>query len=232
MKKQSFYLLAGATALTSVSLATSAATQVYVPPSGDAVGNNRAIDREYNSKIRLNALPKEARDMTAADIVAKCLAKSAKGKAAELVGGPMTDDASFKRLSRGLFGRYRTCAPTNDGLPLMLISGALAEELVRLKQPVLRDHTVPADPAAARAFYASSGGLTMDSLGRCLAVYSPGLAYRVLSTTIGTPAEKAALSQLYAETPACGVRATPADIPMGEQRTAVGSGLYHWLQKG
>lgn len=232
MQNRSFYLLAGVTALASASLATSAASQVYVPPSDNAVGNNQAIDREYNSKIRLSALPKEARDMTAADIVAKCLAKSAKGKAAELVGGPMTDDASFKRLSRALFGRYRTCAPSTEGVPLVLISGALAEELVRMKQPALQSRTVPADAASAKAFYATSGGLTIDSLGRCLAVYSPGLAYRVLLTTIGTPAEKEALGQLYAQTPECGVRATPADIPLGEQRTAVSSGLYHWLRKG
>lgn len=197
MRNQSLYLLAGA-ALASISLATPTVAQ-YIPPPAHAVGSNQAIDREYNSKIRLNALPKEAREMTAADIAAKCLAKEARGKAAEMVGGPMTDDAEFKRLSKGLFGRYRTCAPTVEGVPLLLISGALAEELVRLKQPALQPHAVPADPAAAKAFYASSGGLTIDSLARCLAVYSPGLAYRVLATRIGTADEKAALSQLYAE---------------------------------
>ena len=169
--------------------------------------------------------------MAVAKVVAQCLATSAKAKAGELVGGPMTDDPNMKRLSRGLIGRYRACAPKTDGIPLILISGSLAEELVRLKQPALQARTVPADAASAKAFYATSGGLTIDSLGRCLAVYSPGLAYRLLFTGAGTAAESEALGTLYSQTPECGVRATPKDIPMSEQRSAVATGLYHWLQK-
>lgn len=233
MQNPSFNLsaAAAAAALVSVSLAGSAAAQ-YIPPPGHAVGNNQAIDREYNSKIRSNASSKEVAQMSAANAAAKCLASSAKAKAGQLIGGPMTDDPSFKALSRGLFGRYRICAPTTEGIPLVLISGALAEELVRLKQPALQNHAVPADAASAKAFYAASGGITMDSLGRCLAVYSPGLAYRLLFTVAGSATESEALRQLYAETPACGVRATPKDIPMVEQRAAVAAALYHWLHKG
>jgi hypothetical protein len=230
MKNQSFYLLAGAAALVSMNPGTAAA-QPKPPPAGHAISSNQAIDREYNSKIRLNAPAREVASMTAATAAAKCVVKSAKGKAGDLVGGPMTDDPKFKRLSRGLFGRYRACAPTTEGVPLILISGALAEELVRLKQPALQPRSAPADSASAKAFYATSGGITIDSLGRCLAVYSPGLAYRVLFTGAGTAGENEALGQLYAQTPECGVRATPKDIPMSEQRTAVATGLYYWLQK-
>lgn len=218
-------------------MAAGAAAQPQNNASASAVstGNlrvpNANIDREYEAKMRLRGGTKEQKDMISATLSAQCLAKTAKAKAGELVGGPMTDDPSLKRLSRGLFGKYRNCAPTTEGVPLLLISGSLAEELVRLRQPALQSRAVPADPASAKAFYATSGGLTIDSLGRCLAVYSPGLAYRVLSAGVGTPDESQALGQLYAQTPECGVRATPKDIPMSEQRTAVATGLYYWLQK-
>lgn len=233
MKNQSSYLMTGAAALASVSLAATAAhaTQVKVPPKGNAVSNNQAIDREYNSTFRLNAPAREVAKMKAATAAAQCLAKLAKSKAGDLVGGPMTNDSNYKGLSRGLFGRYRPCAPTNEGIPLVLISGALAEELVRLKQPALQSRAAPADAASAKAFYATGGGITVDSLGRCLAVYSPGLAYRVLSAPVGTTAESEALGQLYAQTPECGVRSTPRDIPASEQRSAVATGLYFWLNK-
>jgi hypothetical protein len=193
---------------------------------------NADIDREYESKMRLSGGTKAQKDMATAIDSARCLAKSAKAKAGELVGGPMTDDESLKRLSRGLSGKYRNCAPSTDGVPLILISGALAEELVREKRPALQSRAVPADLASAKAFYATSGGITIDSLGRCLAVYSPGLAYQLLSAGVGSRAESEALRQLYAQTPECGVRATPKDIPMTEQRSAVATGLYYWLQKG
>ena len=192
---------------------------------------NENMNREYEAKMRLTGGTKEQKDMISAAMSGQCLAKTAKHKAGELVGGAMSDDPSLKRLSRALFGKYRNCAPTSEGVPLVLISGALAEELVRMKQPALQARAVPADPASAKAFYATSGGLTIDSLGRCLAVYSPGLAYRLLSAGTGTPSEKEALGTLYAQTPECGVRAVPKDIPLSEQRTAVATGLYYWLQK-
>ncbi len=192
---------------------------------------NHDINREYESNMRLRGGTSELINMAIAVDAARCLVRTAKDKAGALVGGPMTDDPSLKRLSRGLSGKYRNCAPTTEGVPLILISGAVAEELVRIKQPALQSRVAPADPASAQAFYASTGGLTMDRLGRCLAVYSPGLAYQVLSAAIGTPAESEALRQLYAQTPECGVRATPKDIPAVEQRTAVATGLYYWLQK-
>lgn len=220
-----------------LSLAAGATAQPSQGANASAVatssmrGGNADIDSEYEAKMRLQGGTKEQKDMISAALSGKCLAKTAKAKAGELVGGPMTDDPSLKRLSRGLFGKYRNCAPATEGIPLVLISGALAEELVRMRQPALQSRAVPADAASAKAFYATSGGLTIDSLGRCLAVYSPGLAYRVLSSGTGTPAETQAIGQLYAQTPECGVRAVPKDIPLSEQRTAVATGLYYWLQK-
>ena len=232
MSKKAFYRWTSAGMLGCLVSSAALAFQPKPPPAGHAVSSNQLIDREYNSKIRSNIPAKDVTNITVAKATAKCLASSAKDKAGKLIGGPMTEDPSFKALSRGLFGRYRNCAPTTEGVPLVLISGALAEELLRLKQPALQSHAVPTDPVAAKAFYATTGGVTIDSLGRCLAIYSPGLAYRMLWTGAGSAAESDALRQLYAETPACGVRVTPRDIPTVEQRSAVATGLYYWLQKG
>ena len=189
---------------------------------------NQNINREYGTKVLLSG---ENKVVATANTVGQCIARRAKDKGGELLGGPMTQDPEFKGLTRALSGRYRNCA-SETAVPLVLINGALAEELLRMKRPALQARAAIADAAAAKAFYASSGSVTVDSLGRCLAVYSPGLAYSVLSTGAGSPGEAQALGQLYAQTPECGVRSTPRDIPMGEQRTAVAAGLYHWLQKG
>ena len=192
---------------------------------------NSHIEREYGTKVRLSGDNQQLVELATANTVAQCLARRAKDKGGELLGGPMSDDPEFRDLTRALSGRDRNCASAAP-VPLLFINGALAEQLVRMKQPSLQARAALADAAAAKAFYATSGGITIDSLGRCLAVYSPGLAYRVLATGAGSATEAQALSQLYAQTPECGVRAAPRDIPVVEQRTAVAAGLYHWLNRG
>ena len=192
---------------------------------------NANIDREYGTKVLLSGENQMLAELGTANEVATCLARRAKDKGGELLGGPMTDDPEFKQLTRALKGKYSNCSSSKP-VPLILINGALAEQLIRMKQPSLQARAAVANAAAAKAFYATNGGVTIDSLGRCLAVYSPGLAYRVLATGAGSPTEAQALSQLYAQTPECGVRAAPRDITSVEQRTAVAAGLYHWLNKG
>ena len=109
---------------------------------------------------------------------------------------------------------------------------ALAEQLIKWGNRGFAAHVVPTNLSAAKAFYASAQGVTMDSLGRCLAVYSPGMVQGVLVTAAGSPNETRAFEALYAETPECGVRKAPPGIPADEQRNAVANGLYYWMSRG
>jgi len=164
--------------------------------------------------------------------VADCLARHAKAKAGELVGGPMTDDPKYDHLMRALTGKYNVCFTAEArGLPMYVLNGALAEQIVRGENRAFKDFDTPADNAAAAAFYASAGGPTMDSVGRCLAIYSPGLVYRVIAAPAGTPQETSAMSTVYSETPLCNVRTPPKGIPTSEQRAAMAVGLYAWTHR-
>lgn len=226
-----------------VLLASSAAATAQKPPEPNQPPsrgstyemrhpNAAKFEREYNSKVLLSGENKELETYAFARSVAACVAKSAKGKAGNLIGGAMTSDANYEGLTRALTVKQRGCVTQQAAVPIGLVSGALAEELLRMENPTLQDRSSPAQTAAARAFYAASGGVTMDSLGRCLAVHSPGLAYRVLRTGAGSTDETREMAGLFARTPECGVIAPPKDIPAFEQRSSVASGLYHWVHKG
>ena len=115
---------------------------------------------------------------------------------------------------------------------MVAVNTALAEQILRSENKGFAAHVSPSDVNAAKAFYASAQGVTMDSLGRCLAVYSPGMVQGVLGTTAGSTNEAKAFDALYAETPECGVRKAPSGIPANEQRNAVANGLYYWTHRG
>ena len=94
------------------------------------------------------------------------------------------------------------------------------------------DRSPAGSAAAASAFYTDPAGPTIETVGRCLAAHSPGLAYHVLQADVASKAEEAALAALYAATPECGVPKPPADIAPSIQRSAVASGIYHWTHVG
>jgi hypothetical protein len=191
-----------------------------------------AFNNEYNTKVLMSMQNQPVMAYSMAKKVAGCLAARGKADAGSLVGGTMSADANFNGLTQALTKKYKACV-TQDavGVPMAYINGALAEELVVRQHPALQDRAPTAD-AAAKSFYTDAAGVTMDTLGRCLAVYSPGLAYRVLATTAGTASETQALASLYSQTPECGVSAAPAGIPAVEQRASVAAGLYHWTHRG
>ncbi|HEY8591577.1 MAG TPA: hypothetical protein VIL42_01790 [Sphingomicrobium sp.] len=158
--------------------------------------------------------------------VATCLIKRTGEAAPELVGGAMTTDPRFDRLSKALSGKHKACSGKSSGLPLFLINSAVAEQLIRAKNRTYPDRAAPADAAAGASLYKAAAGVTIDSVGRCLAVQSPGLVYKVVAATPGSPQEAQALANAYAQTPSCGVPAAPADIPVVEQRAALTLGLF------
>ena len=73
--------------------------------------------------------------------------------------------------------------------------------------------------------------MTIDSIAGCLAVYSPGLAYKVLQSDSGSEEEAAALEGLYSQTPECGLSKTPSEIPALYQRGALATALYKWSEQ-
>lgn len=234
MKSKALSILAGGVMLATSShaMAQQNQQQAQQVQTTDPRHPNRDFTREYGTKVQLNLNNDPVRVTPGIAALARCVAGKAKAKAGELLGGAMTDDVNYTRLTGALSKKYATCIkPDSVGASMAIINGALAEELLRMKQPALQDRVVPTDLAAAKAFYETGGGVTMDSLGRCLSVYSPGIAYRLLGTAPGSPEEQAVMMSLYASTPECGVRATPMDIAAGIQRSAVATGLYHWTHR-
>ena len=198
-------------------------------PSNFAIRHpNADFNRQYEARMRFNFQDKPTAAQLEARVVAECLVKRAKGKAGELLGGTQ-DDLNFEKLQKALTGKYDSCNREGAaGLPLLAINTALAEQILQTEKRGFAAHVSPADVNAAKAFYASAQGVTMDLLGRCLAVYSPGMVQGVLGTAAGSANEAKAFEALYAETPECGVRKAPSGIPANEQRNAVANGLLLW----
>ena len=229
--------LVGLVAVSALAMGSSAAVaqqgQIGASPNMyGAMHPNQGFRSEYESRYKYNFVDKPGAAQVAARTVADCVAKRAKGKAGELLGGT-AEDPNFEKLQKGLTGKYSACNTEGAaGVPMVAINTALAEQILRSENRGFAAHVSPSDINAAKAFYASAQGVTMDSLGRCLAVYSPGMVQGVLGTAAGTPSETKAFEALYAETPECGVRKAPAGIPADEQRNAVANGLYYWTHRG
>jgi len=231
--------IAGLASLGSVAFAQMQPTPTPNPSSGAGsyarsintmnYGNYNKFNNEYDSKVLLKNQTDPAAAYTTAVGMAHCLVKNAKAKSGELLGGPLTDDPQFHRLSRALSGRYQLCNTSASDMPLFVINAALAEELLKAS-PLPADQPKP-DLHAVAKFYQDPAGNTIDSVGRCLAAMSPNLVYQLVTTTAGSPEEKQALNAAYSKTPDCGVPAPPADIPVAEQRSALTTGLYYWVHR-
>ena len=187
------------------------------------------FQRDYTSKYLLGTRMESP--YLLADQIAQCLALG-NSQAGWLVGGAMTNDPRYRRMVRALRGPFRECSIDGPGIPLALISGALAERLVESATPTFEARATAVNVNVAKSFYNDPRGRTMTTVGRCLAVYSPGLAYNVLSSHAGSASEQAALSTLYRQTPECGQPTLPSGVPEGEQRSAIASGLYLWSSRG
>jgi hypothetical protein len=166
---------------------------------------------------------------------AQCLLRMGGDRVASLIGGEGTDDETYRDMRRGMLGQYRGCArnPSGRVMPMML-SSAIAEELVRREETRAfeeRAMSVNVDEAARFHGDVEGGQVTLSRISRCMAVYSPGLAYKVLQTRVGSDEESAALDALYARTPECGVAQRPKDITSVFQRAAVAQSLYLWSHR-
>jgi len=222
-------------ATTVVASAPAMAQQNNIPSQGTREMRrpnlNGVFQRDYDSKVLLGKKAQEAQ-YELADGVAKCLVRRTDA-AGDLLGGAMTRDPEYTNLVNALKRKYSRCATADAaGIPIPMINGALAEELVKSSNPTLDDRAKAVNVSKAEPFYTDSAGRSLDTVGRCLAVYSPGLAMKVLQARIATPAEKAALGALFSKTPECGYSVPPSNFSSQEQRGAVAAGLYHWMKRG
>ena len=168
--------------------------------------------------------------------VAECIIAEDGDHAARLIA---TDE--YDELARAASTRYRWCllqkAPEDAvdlrNASLETLNSALAESMIVRDGIIYEDRAPMVDVNEAERFSGVVPGanVDLDMIGRCVAVYSPGLVQRVLDAEPGSGEEQAALEQLYRTTPECGISSRPAKIPSSLQRVAVAKGLYLWTSR-
>lgn len=164
---------------------------------------------------------------------ARCVVGTSSSRAASLIGGEGTKDPTYRNVARVVPSRYRSCVREPGGqIVPMLLSAAIAEQLVLRDAGSFDDRAKSVNIDEAAKFHGDLGGqVSVGKIARCLVVYSPGLAYRVLHTDVGSDSELSALDALYAKTPECNVHSRPDSIPAAFQRGAIAEGLYFWTHR-
>jgi len=229
MSKPAALALGAVIALTMASPATAQRQGGYSPPAG--VITPEARSRVGQTNFERDSTSRRADDVSAegASLIADCIVRRSGNKAGSYLGGVLAGAPEYARIAEALSGRLSNCAEVSAAATASAISGALAERLVLKEAPALADRApTVAEDAAHRFFGELKGPVTLDNIAGCLAVYSPGLAYKVLKTKAGSSDEGVALEAVYKETPECGMPAAPATVPASSQRGALATALYKW----
>lgn len=185
--------------------------------------DNGLADRRMDGTISPAAMYKQANE------IARCMARRGGDKADTYLGGQLLGDPDYQRIADALNGRLRNCANSAAAASAVAISGALAEQLLTARSPQFEDRAPAVNVDQAVSFHGDlSGMVTYDNVAGCLAVYSPGLTYKVLSADIESEEETAALEALYRNTPECRMSAPPASISPLTQRATLAGALYKW----
>lgn len=223
------------TALTAPAFAQSqggnqAPRQTPPPPSKqDRYPNSGYFEKEFNRRQIDFSSPTVAEAYRHSKSVAQCLASSEEGSLSAYVGGPLSDDPKYQKLTKYLRKSADKCVKPNPSAVQMLVAASLAETEVLGHEGEYEPRAMSLNVDEAEAFYTpKKGSATVDHIGRCVAVYSPGLSVDVLKAEMGSPAEEQALDTLYKSTPECGLSARPASVPNVLQRAAIAFGLHDW----
>jgi hypothetical protein len=187
------------------------------------------FQREFDAR-RLTTDPSSAAALhEGALAIADCIARRSGDRASSYLGGGLAGDPDYERISGALTGRMQSCARSEASATAIAISGALAEQLLVAKPPNVQDRAPAVNEDVAHRFFGElTGAVTFDNIAGCLAVYSPGLAYKVLQAPVASEEETAALQEVYKRTPECGMSAPPQAIPQLYQRGALATALYKW----
>ena len=193
--------------------------------------NQKYFEREFDMRRLVNGEVDGSDYYSDAMGVANCLYASSDGKVSPLVGGPLSDDPGYSHLSKAMRKSSACLRGTNPAIAFF-VGAALAEKSVLAEHVSLPPRAMTLNMDVAEPFYTpASGSLTIDHVGRCLAVFSPGLAEDVLKTKVGSESEKSALDKAYSSTPECGVSKAPEKIPALMQRAAIAYGLEAWMRE-
>lgn len=146
-------------------------------------------------------------------------------KVAACIGEAETPDPGLSFEQRLL--AHRDCLDKGERMDGLSLRAALGE---RDLGPLdgLPDRALSVDVDAARRFSGVEPGAKIDMamIARCAAIYSPGLAGKVLAPDPGSrEGEGAALDALYAGTPECGLRQRPEALSTTFQRATVALAL-------
>jgi hypothetical protein len=218
----------GATSLSAQTSAVNNPARQVMTPDQARRGTNSKFYKEFDNRKLVDPLyTSEIHGQ--ADTIAKCIAKRGGDKAGDFLGGQLAGDPDYAHIGEALNGKFKRCAVSESVAPAIAISGALAVELLSAKAPHFDDRAAGVTDEVARKFFGElNGAVTIDSIAGCLAVYSPGLAYKVVQADSGSKEEAAALDALYRGTPECGLSKTPNEIPVLYQRGALATALYKW----
>jgi hypothetical protein len=187
----------------------------------------RTFEREVDARMLDNGLTVEGE---AASKIAECLARRGGENAGGYLGGVLLKDPNYSRVTQVLKGKFSNCRREVGNASPFAINGALAEQLLLAEAPKLADREPAEDKLAGQMFFGDfSGPVALDNVAGCLAVYSPGLSYKVLQTKPDSPEEAAALSALYSQSPECGIAATPSGFEPEYQRGVIATALHGWL---
>lgn len=214
------------------------------PPTSDPVGapppsastspgpDDYRFRDEYERHQLSEYKSEKAKAYDKASEIISCLVRRSKDQAASYFDGALAGDKAYSDLTGALTGKYSLCLNRQStGVPMYVLNGVLAEKLILRDTPSLSDKSGPVDVLSVQSFYLQDGKIaSLGGLARCLVVYSPGLAYKVLDSKAATGAETDALAALYASTPECGVP-TPPKVSSFDQREWLATALFAWLNK-
>ena len=158
--------------------------------------------------------------------VADCLFGSLGDEATAMV--PASDDDVIRIVGNACFGQARA------GVHKSFLHGAISEAYIKRHDKRYEPRAARVDVDAAEQFSGLVPGVDhdFDMIGRCVAVYSPGLVRDLLETKPGGRDEKKAVDRIYAATPECGLAKSPKRVPSSFQRAAFATGLYQWMHGG
>ena len=204
-------------------------TQGVTTPDIRRRSTHGQFQAEFDARRLTNDASSAAALHEGALAIAECIARRSGDRASSYLGGGLVGDPDYERISDALTGRMQSCAREEASATAIAISGALAEQLLAAKPPQVQDRAQAVNEDVAHRFFGElTGAVTFDNIAGCVAVYSPGLAYKVLQAPFASEAETAALQEVYKQTPECGITAPPQAIPQLYQRGALATALYKW----
>lgn len=182
--------------------------------NSDVYMNNQLDELRYELNFRKN--PGSATEAyRSASRFASCVVRFDDRRSAAVLAadaGSVQETAAFGALTR----RYGACINGSEGVPSLLLRGALAEALwVRRGAVANPSKRTSVDMSEIETFFKTSpraelaskvGTLPIGWISRCQVMALPTLSAAVLKAPPGSTEERTAAAALYAKSEVCGVK--------------------------